>query len=157
MPTLARWPGKITAGATSDHVSAFWDVLPTLADLANVDLTTKTDGISFLPTLLNKPEQKAHDSLYWEFHRANGFHSQAVRIKDEINGDWKAVRIYKKNQRINPPIELYNLKTDPTESNNVAQAHPEVVKKAAQLMKTSRTRSFIDAWNFDYWPNKQME
>lgn len=154
MPTIARWPNKVPAGKVSDHVSAFWDVLPTLADLGKVKLTTKTDGISFLPTLLSQGEQKQHESLYWEFHHANGNHAQAVRIKDEVNGDWKAVRIYNKANRTEPPIELYNLKTDPAESNNVAKQHPDIVKKAADLMKSSRTRSHIDAWNFDYWPSK---
>ncbi|WP_420933483.1 arylsulfatase [Alteromonas sp. A081] len=154
MPTLAYWPGKVAAGQKTEHVSAFWDLLPTLADLTNVKLKTKTDGISFLPTLLNQDGQKQHDSLYWEFHRANGFHSQAVRIKDDVNGDWKAVRHYKKGQRLNPPIELYNLKTDPAETTNVASKYPEIVNKATELMKTSRTPSFMDAWNFDYWPRK---
>ncbi|AWB68902.1 N-acetylgalactosamine-6-sulfatase [Saccharobesus litoralis] len=156
MPTIARWPNKIAQGKTTEHVSAFWDVLPTLADLGGVKLTTKTDGISFLPTLLNKANQKQHDSLYWEFHRPNGFHAQAVRIRDDINGDWKAVRFFKKGQRVNPPVELYNLKQDPSETHNLANLHPDIVKQAEHLMKTSRTPSFMDAWNFDYWPNKDQ-
>ncbi|WP_016957787.1 arylsulfatase [Catenovulum agarivorans] len=156
MPTIAYWPGQIAPGQTTDHASAFWDVLPTLADLANVPLTTKTDGISFLPTLLNKPGQQEHDSLYWEFHRPNGFHAQAVRIRDEQNGDWKAVRFFKQGQRKNPPIELYNLKNDPSEQQNIAAQHPDIVQQAKELMETSRTQSFIDAWNFDFWPNNKF-
>lgn len=154
MPTIARWKGKVVEGEVTDHVSAFWDVLPTLADLTQVELKDKTDGISFLPTLLDQPGQQEHDSLYWEFHNWNGNHAQAVRIKDEVNGDWKAVRVYTPAHRENPPIELYNLKSDPSEQNNIAQRHPEIVKAAQKLMKTSRTRSFIDSWNFDFWPGK---
>lgn len=155
MPTIARWPGKVPAGKRSNHVSAFWDVMPTLADLADVELKAQTDGISFLPTLLNNSEQAEHDSLYWEFHRPNGFHSQAVRIKDDINGDWKAIRIFNKNQRVNPPVELYNLKSDPSETIDVSKAHPDIVKQAVALMEASRTPSFMDAWNFDYYPEKK--
>ncbi|EWH10522.1 sulfatase [Catenovulum agarivorans DS-2] len=150
MPTIARWPGKIAAGKTTDHVSAFWDVLPTLADLAQVKLKTPTDGISFLPTLLDQTNQPKHQSLYWEFHRKNGYHSQAVRIRDEQNGDWKAVRFYNTKQGAISPVELYNLKLDPSETNNVAAKYPQIVAKAEQLMDSSRTRSFIDEWNFDY-------
>ncbi|WP_017446745.1 arylsulfatase [Gayadomonas joobiniege] len=154
MPTIARWPGQTPEGKITDHVSAFWDVLPTLADLTNTELTKKTDGISFLPTLLGKGEQKQHDSLYWEFHHWNGDHAQALRIKDDKNGDWKAVRVYNPKNRQNPPIELYNLKRDPGEQNNVASQYPEMVKKAEKLFKKSRTRSFVDSWNFDFWPGK---
>ncbi|WP_369410357.1 arylsulfatase [Neiella litorisoli] len=154
MPTIARWPGKVAQGQRTDHVSAFWDVLPTLADLANVELSAKTSGISFLPTLMGQGEQPQHQSLYWEFHRPNGFHSQAVRIKDEQHGDWKAVRFYPKNSDKVTAIELYNLKDDPSESNNVASQYPKIVKQAARLMDQSRTRSFMDEWNFDFRGNK---
>ncbi|RDV27375.1 N-acetylgalactosamine-6-sulfatase [Alteromonas aestuariivivens] len=153
MPTIARWPGKVAEGQRTDHVSAFWDVLPTLADLAGVELTTPTDGISFLPTLLNEEGQEQHSSLYWEFHNMKGYHIQAVRMDDDNKAAWKAVRIYKNRQRVDPPIELYNLTTDPSETHNVAENYPEVVEKAAQLMKSSRTPSFMDAWNFDYRPD----
>lgn len=154
MPTIARWPNKIEAGVVSDHVSAFWDVLPTLADLTGQKKPKKTDGISFLPALINQGEQQQHSSLYWEFHHWNGDHAQAVRIRDEVNGDWKAIRIYNKKHRENPPIELYNLKNDPSETTNIAAQHPDIAKNAGLLMDKSRTRSFIDSWNFDYWPQK---
>lgn len=155
MPTIARWPGKIAKGKKTDHVSAFWDVLPTLADLTNVPTPKKVDGVSFLPTLLDQGKQKQHDSLYWEFHHWNGSHSQAVRIRDDKNGDWKAVRLFNKKNRENPPIELYNLDKDPSETTNLAAQYPELVKKAKKLMKKSRKRSFMDSWNFDYWPGKK--
>jgi len=155
MPTIARWPGKVAKGTTSQHVSAFWDVLPTFADLVDAPSPKKTDGISFLPALLNEGEQQQHDSLYWEFHHWNGDHAQAVRIHDEVNGDWKAVRVFNPKNRINPPIELYNLAKDPSETIDLAETHPEIVQQAAKLMKKSRSTSFMNSWNFDYWPNKK--
>ncbi len=130
VPMLARWPGRVPAGTTTDHVSAFWDLMPTCADLAGIKAETKTDGISFLPTLLgDQARQKHHDHLYWEFHERGG--KQAVRM-----GRWKAVR-QKVKRPPESPIELYDLSTDPGETNNIAAAQPDVVKHMAELMKTS--------------------
>jgi arylsulfatase A-like enzyme len=85
VPFIAWWPGTIEANSKSDHISAFWDFMPTIADITGTELTREIDGISYLPTLLNKKdEQKQHDFLYWEFHELKG--RQAVR-KD----DWKLV------------------------------------------------------------------
>ncbi len=151
MPTIAWWPGKIAENSSSEHVSAFWDIMPTLAQLAEVDAPADTDGISFVPTLLASGEQKAHQHLYWEFHNNNGEHSQAIRLDDD-KGHWKAVRLYNKNNRTDPPIELYNLLSDQEEQVNIASSHPAIAKRMKQLMTESRTRAYIDAWNFDYWP-----
>jgi arylsulfatase A-like enzyme len=120
-PMIVRWPKHIPAGAVSDLPCAFWDILPTCTDLAQVTPPYETDGISFLPTLLDKGDQKTHPYLYWEFHE-NGT-KQAVRF-----GDWKAVRV-----KPSAPIELYDLRADVGEQNNVAGKHPDLVAKAAAL------------------------
>ena len=150
MPTLARWPGRIEAGSSSSHVSAFWDLMPTLADLAGVEAPSN-DGISFLPALLQE-DQARHESLYWEFHNVRGSHSQAVRFFDSQNTSWKAVRIYNERTGLNPEIELFDLDSDPYETTNVSETYPELIMRAKQIMAQSRTRSFIDAWNFDFLP-----
>ena len=120
-PLIVRWPGKIKPGTVSDHVCAFWDVLPTLAEFARAETPKNLDGISFAPVLLGKPQPK-HEFLYWEMPMPAGL-SQAIRM-----GDWKAVK-----PRPNAPFELYNLKTDEKETTNVAEQHPEVMKKIAEL------------------------
>jgi len=127
-PGMARWPGKIRPGTTSDQVWAFWDFLPTAAELAGAPAPKGIDGISFLPGLLGQ-SQPNHEYLYWEFHE-RGF-SQAVRM-----GDWKGVRLGPRQ-----PVELYDLKTDVSETNNVAAAHPDVVKKITDIMHSARTDS----------------
>jgi len=134
VPTMARWPGKIKAGAVSDQLWAFWDFLPTAAELAGAaDKTPRgVDGISIVPTLLGKP-QKQPAYLYWEFHE--GASKQAVRM-----GDWKAVRLGPKR-----PVELYDLKTDVGEDHNVAQQHPDVVAKMTEIINAARTES-------KHWP-----
>jgi len=126
VPMIACWEGKIAPGAISDHISAFWDVLPTLAEVAGTEVSNNSDGISFLPELLGSRDQEQHEFLYWEFPSNKG--QQAVRI-----GKWKGIR---KNIFMgNLEIELYNLNEDPAEQNNVAKEHPEVVERIAQLMK----------------------
>jgi arylsulfatase A-like enzyme len=139
-PLVARWPGKIKAGTVSDHVSAFWDLLPTMAELVGVPAPKDTDGVSYLPALLGQAEQKKHDFLYWEYH--SGGSAQAVRM-----GDWKAIRNgVKKNPAA--PIELYDLKADPTESKDVAAQYPDIVAKAREIMTREHTPSAVKAWNF---------
>lgn len=132
VPMLVSWPGKVEAGSNSDHISAFWDVMPTLAEITNSDLPQGLDGISFLPSLLGEKMQKEHDYLYWEFHERGG--RQAVR-----QGKWKAVRY---NVSLgNKPVELYDLSADPSEEYNLAHLHPEIVVELVALMKEARTDS----------------
>jgi len=132
-PMVAMWPEKIKAGSTTNHISAFWDVLPTVADAVNVKTPKNIDGISFLPTLTAKKMQKNHEYLYWEFHAVGG--KQAVR-----QGKWKAVRlnILKKDMTV---TELYNLDEDPSETKNVAAQYPEKIKELQLLMDKSHTES----------------
>jgi arylsulfatase A len=139
-PFLARWPGRIKAGSVSNHVGAFWDVLPTLCELAGEQPPADIDGISIVPTLLGRSGQKPHEYLYWEFHGEGG--RQAVRF-----GDWKAVREKVKQNRDTTP-ELYDLATDVGETKNVAAEHPDLAAKAAALMKAARTPSSEPKWNF---------
>jgi len=134
VPMIARWPGKIQAGSGSEHVSAFWDVMPTLAEIAGVDAPKDIDGISFAPTLLDRP-QKEHEYLYWEFHEQGG--RQAVR-----RGKWKAIRLQVKRDP-NGPLELYDLEADPHEEKNVASQHPDVVERMERIMKEAHTDSDV--------------
>ncbi len=134
-PMIAWWPGKIEAGTKTDHISAFWDVMPTVAELAGIKAPENIDGISFLPTLLNKGQQKEHDYLYWEFHEKGG--RKALR-----KGDWKLVQ----NNISNPgktTTELYDLSKDIGEKNNLAKKHPEIVKELIKLMESARTESEV--------------
>jgi arylsulfatase A-like enzyme len=134
VPLIARWPGTIRGGSQSNHVSAFWDVLATCAELAGVDFPKNVDGISIAPTLLGKPnEQKEHEFLYWEFHERGG--KQAVRM-----GKWKAVRL-NVHKEPDGPLELYNLEDDLGEQNNIAVHHPKVIAKIQTYLKTARTDS----------------
>lgn len=123
VPMIARWPGKIKPGTTTDHQTAFWDFLPTAADIAGVEIKHEIDGISYLPTLLGKPdEQQQHEYLYWSYPRGKSL-EVAVRW-----GDWKAVQARRGGE-----FELYDLSWDIGESTNVADAHPDVIAKIKQF------------------------
>jgi arylsulfatase A len=135
-PMIAWWPGKIKAGSKSDHISAHWDVFPTLCELANTCTPQGLDGISFAPTLFGQcEEQKEHDYLYWEFHEQGK--KQAIR-----KGPWKAVR---RNLASDPnaPIELYYLPADIHEDLNLANEKPEIIKELKPLFTSSRTESEV--------------
>ncbi|MHC4648929.1 MAG: arylsulfatase [Planctomycetota bacterium] len=132
VPLVARWPGRIKPGSVSDHVSAFWDFLPTAAELGGASAPADTDGVSMVPTLLGKPsKQKEHEYLYWEFHERGG--KQAVRM-----GDFKGVRL-NVHKDPNGPVELYNLANDIGEKHNIADRHPDIVLRIEPIFKTART------------------
>ncbi len=145
VPFIARWPDHVPAGRSSDHVAAIWDVWTTLAEISGgaVRPPAETDGVSFAPTLLGRAGQRTHEArdaaLYWEYHAAGG--SQAVRL-----GPWKGVRTKVRN-RPDAPIELYDLRVDVSETNNLAAQHPDIVAQIAAVMR-SRTPSPVAAWNF---------
>jgi arylsulfatase A-like enzyme len=145
VPFLAWWPGHISPGTTSDHISAFWDVMPTVAEATGADTPDVIDGISFLPTLLGQPDRQAqHEYLYWEYHgRWDG--AQAVRMDR-----WKGVRV---GGHSNPdaPIELYDLATDIGETTDLAAAYADVVRQIQAIMD-ARTPSEIEGWNFAQAP-----
>ncbi len=139
---LARWPGKIEPGSTSDLISAHWDILPTFCQLAGVTPPADIDGISLVPTLLGEPEkQKHHEFLYWEFHEQGG--KRAVRF-----GPWKALQL-NLQKKADGPIELYNLDSDPGETKNLAADHPDLIAKAKKMFAQSHTPS-------ELWPIRSL-
>ena len=134
VPFIARWPGMIAPGTTSDHLSAFWDILPTLAELTGARIPEHTDGLSLLPTLLGRKNQRHHEYLYWEF-RPRG--QQAVRY-----GKWKGVRMDIINHP-DAPIALYDLERDVGETTDVSAVHPEIVNRIASFIQEAHIHSEI--------------
>jgi len=132
VPMIAMWQGVIQANSTTDHVSSFWDVMPTLCAMVGVDPPPNIDGISFLPTLLGE-SQIAHDYLYWEFHEQGG--KQAIRMNN-----WKGVRLNVHDNRA-APIELYDLSRDSQEALDLSFDYPNIVARIAQLMNEAHAPS----------------
>ncbi len=138
VPAIACWPGKVPAGKTSDQVWAFWDFLPTAAELTGQKIPEGIDGVSVLPALLGT-KALGHAPLYWEFHE-RGF-SQAVRM-----GDWKAVK-----PGLLKPWELYDLSKDIGEEHDVSGDNKEVVARIEEFVKTAR----VDSELFPIVPKKK--
>lgn len=136
VPFIVSWPGTIPEGKTSGHISAFWDVLPTISDLAGLN-PPSNDGISFLPTLTGG-EQAKHSFLYWEFHEQGG--KQAI-----LKENWKAVRL---GVRDKPEgrVELYHLETDPGEAKDVAGDFPDLADELEKLMGEAH----VPSTNFNF-------
>lgn len=136
VPMIASWPGHIKADTESDHITAFWDVLPTLCNIAGIETPKETDGTSFLPMLIAN-EQNKHEYLYYEYPEYGG--QQSVRI-----GNWKAIRknIFKGNMK----IELYDLGTDIQEQKNVADQHPAFIDRINEIMKKEHTPSIQEGF-----------
>ncbi|MFP6650164.1 MAG: arylsulfatase [Pirellulaceae bacterium] len=136
VPMIVRWPGHIEEGSTSHFAGAFWDVMPTLAELAGTgkQVPGDIDGLSFLPSLVQQGTQTEHEYLYWAFYERGG--SRALR-----SGDWKAVQ-----QPIHSPVRLYDLKEDLGEELDVAAAHPDLVTKLTGQMDAAYAPS--ERWKF---------
>ncbi len=135
VPAIARWPARIPAGRISDFPWAFWDVLPTFAELAGIQPPAGLDGMSIVPALTGR-SQRPHEYFYWEFHEG-GF-VQAVRM-----GPWKGIR-----KGLEGPVELYNLDEDISERRNRAGENPGLVRDITRLMRDARTES-------EFWPVRQ--
>jgi len=137
VPMIVRWPGRIPTNTVSHEPGAFWDIMPTLADIIGArPPVMSTNSISLLPTLLGHAQTNHHQYLYWEFHE--GGSQQAVRM-----GEWKAVR-----PKAGSSLELYDLKSDLGEKSDVASKNPEVVKEIEVVLANARSDS-------KFWPIKK--
>lgn len=139
VPLIVKWPGKIKSGSSTNHVSAFWDFMPTIAGITGSESPSVIDGISFLPALTGK-EQEKHEYLYWEFHEQGG--KIAVRMNN-----WKGIKMNADYPSLST-FELYNLESDEGETLNVAESNPEVVQNIEDIMKKAHVSS--DAFPFKY-------
>lgn len=141
VPFLARWPGKIPAGTTTDLVSVQYDLMATIAELVGEDVKN-TDGLSFLPTLLGIDNQKERDYIYWEYPEKRG--QVAIRM-----GKWKGV---KKDIRTSSygetPWMIFDIENDENETNNIAAHHPELAKQFDEIVKKEHQPSHIKEWEF---------
>ncbi|MBT7171486.1 MAG: sulfatase-like hydrolase/transferase, partial [Phycisphaerales bacterium] len=147
VPTMARWPKHIKPNTVSDHLSAFWDFLPTACEIAGVNAPKAIDGISYLPTLLGKEQNQTHEYLYWEFNEQGG--KKAVRL-----GNYKAVQtdIYKDKDA---PIRLYDLQSDLGETKDISAKHPEVIVHIRAIMADQTpSKRFPVSYNPNYKRNK---
>lgn len=125
VPFIAYCPGMVPEGQASDDVIAFWDMMPTFAELAGVEVPSNIDGISFLNALNGFKLDHVHDYLYWDYGHCRERYDQAVRM-----GKWKGIRQGKGN-----PMQLYDLDVDIAETNDVSANHFDIVQIIEAIME----------------------
>ncbi len=133
VPFIASWPGKILAGSNCDNRAVVYDIMPTVAEIGDVQVSHEIDGISFLSTLLGEPEkQQEHEYIYWAGN--NAFTRTGI-----IAGDWKLIeeKDLNKSTKKKPVYQwaLYDLNNDPVEKNNLAKGNPERMKTMLKLVR----------------------
>ncbi|MFA3791984.1 sulfatase-like hydrolase/transferase [Aliiglaciecola sp. SL4] len=137
VPMLVQWPAKIKKGRVDQTPWLFADVLPTLADIADVNLNivprVRTNGVSIAGLLNDSPEKMEERILYWEFAKQVGDPNSGV-IGDTFQaarkGNWKAVRY-----TVEGEMQLFDIIQDPDESNNLAAQYPKITKEFFELFE----------------------
>ena len=124
VPFIARWPGVVPKGASSDEIVAFWDMMPTFAEIAGTEAPSNIDGISVVDALAGGPIVKPHEYLYWDYGHCRERYDQAVRM-----GKWKGIRLGRDSA-----LQLYDLENDIGEKHDIAADHPDVVKRIEAIM-----------------------
>lgn len=140
VPLIIKWPNRVAPGGSNATMAASWDLMPTLLSLLGAPAPTQSDGIDLANAILGTGEVQQRDHLYWEYHSGGGW--QAVR-----RGNWKAVRRGMHN-RADVKLQLYDLLTDPQESNDIAAHQPDVVATMLAIMQQEHTPSPVEHWNF---------
>lgn len=138
-PFIARWPGKIKAGTTTDYVSVQYDIFATLAEIAGVK-APPSDGVSLMPVLTGTGKPTPREYLYFEFSEKSG--QIAIRFEK-----FKAVKSNVKNNK-NAPWELYDMQHDEKESADIASKHPEIIAKLDAIVKKEHQQATLKEWEF---------
>jgi arylsulfatase A-like enzyme len=138
IPYIVRWPGKIEAGAHSAELGCLTDLMATTADLLGVELPPNAaeDSVSMVPALFQKPHAPLREAVV--HHSIDGcFAIRKGKWKLELaagSGGWAAPREYAAVQQGLPPIQLYDMEADESETKNVAADHPDIVKELTALL-----------------------
>ena len=175
VPLIARWPAQLTAGLKSDQIVGLVDLFSTITELAFDEQAGKApsaDSFDFLNSLIGKSNKQQRDSIFLQGSRGYAYRSGAWKIilspGSGAPGHWgnappsdsaweEALKTYGKNptsrQELQqyPFLQLYNLETDPSESKNLAETHPEqvnqMISEVRQLISTGHSHpdAAIDA------------
>jgi arylsulfatase A-like enzyme len=124
-----RWPGTVTPGSETPLMALTMDIFPTILEAAGVDPPEDIDGVSFLPTLqgASQPELREH----WFWRRREGGNAYGGKTIEAVRrGEWKLLQ----NSPF-APLELYNLKEDPLETQNVARQNPAVFNQLSAVLR----------------------
>ena len=124
IPYMVRFPGKVTPGSVSDHMLTNYDLMPTLADFIGAEMPQDKDGISFLPTLLERQEDQQHHE--WVIY-ASRLGPALVTAEG-----WKLRYINRTDN-----FQLYHLPSDYREENDLSTDHPDLVARLSGWMRNA--------------------
>jgi arylsulfatase A-like enzyme len=138
-PFIVSWPQVVKAPRDVDHISAFWDFMPTVCEITGAPAPKDGNGISYLPVILGEDDRQAeHEQIYFEFFERGG--KQSI-LKD----GWKLVRL-----DLDTPDriveELYFLDEDMAEENDLIGQHPDKAAQLREIAAKYRTESEIYKW-----------
>lgn len=139
VPFVMRWPGHVRPGSHSDYAGLSFDLFPTLLDLAGRPKAEDLDAVSLLPIINGDAITKPRD-LYF-VRREGGAEYGGKSYEALIRGDWKLMRN-------NPfsPLELYNLRDDPHEKNDLAASRKKIVNELSSALRVHIQNGGATAW-----------
>ncbi len=139
VPFAVRWPGQIAAGSRCDYAGLNFDLFPTFMELADVQPADDLDAVSLVPLFQGKAIDRPRD-LY--FTRREGGRAYGGKTYEAIiRGDWKLLQ----NDPYSP-LQLYNLKTDPQETEDLAATHPKRVNELSKVLRAHIQRGGATPW-----------
>jgi arylsulfatase A-like enzyme len=139
VPFAARWPGKIEPGRVSDHAGLVFDIFPTLLEIAGAPLPEDLDARSLLP-VFGKDEEDGERELYF-VRREGGAAYGGKSYEALIRGGWKLMQ----NDPFSP-LELYNLREDPYETEDLARKQPALMRELSSALRRHIQRGGQTPW-----------
>lgn len=125
-PLIVHWPGVVEPGSTTHYISHFIDIMPTLVDIAGADYPDSYRGHEVLPMqgtsllpILKGDERRREGPLFWKWRNGRAIYREGWKLIEQGGGGW----------------ELYDLRNDRTETNDLAGERPELVKELARRWK----------------------
>ena len=141
VPAIARWPGHIPAGTTSNRVVLTMDVAPTLCELAGTPAAPEIDGQSLVPTFEDTTQPPRQGDLFFGRREGGGIFGRGGTIECVRRGDWKLLR-----SKPGGPLELYNLVTYPLEQKDLAVSEPAKLKELTDALNAQLARYAQVPW-----------
>ncbi len=140
VPGAARWPGHIAPGSHTGHDVLTMDLFATIAEASGTNAPANIDATSFLPTLLGQPQPETRHQHYF-VRREGGPMYGGKTIEAYIKGDWKILQ-----DSPFAPQELYNLKSDPYETTDLAERNKPIFREMASDLRKQVQRGGQVPW-----------
>jgi arylsulfatase A-like enzyme len=139
VPLILRWPGRVPAGKTFPGLTSALDLLPTFLAAIGQPAPATLDGVNLLPFVSGEKTGDPHEALFWQVNHGTAEHPHQFAVR---SGSWKLHQGVTGGNPIPKPghWQLYDLRTDPGESRNLAAEHPDIAKRLAAQWKAWRSQ-----------------